>query len=122
MTKTDIFLLGLTVLFVALAMALSWLLAAAPGRRATTVTAQRGDDSPRAAGVLPLNINTATAGRAGRLWTGIGQVLAQRIVDYRNANGPFAAVDDLLEVDGIGPGILESIRTQITSQTEDTQE
>ena len=46
------------------------------------------------------------------------QVLAQRIVDYRNANGPFASVDDLLEVNGIGPGILETIRPQITTEEE----
>ena len=49
---------------------------------------------------------------------GIGQVLAQRIVDYRNANGPFASVDGLLEVKGLGPGILEAIRPQITAEEE----
>ena len=65
----------------------------------------------------PLNINTATADQLETL-DGIGQVLAQRIVDYRNANGPFASVDDLLEVNGIGPGILETIRPQITTEEE----
>ena len=82
-----------------------------------TVTAQRGDDSPRQPESCPLNINTATAGQLETL-DGIGQVLAQRIVDYRNANGPFASVDDLLEVNGIGPGILETIRPQITTEEE----
>ena len=49
---------------------------------------------------------------------GIGPVLAQRIVEYREANGPFASVEGLLEVKGLGPGILEAIRPQITAEEE----
>mgnify|MGYP001536314633 CR=1 FL=1 len=78
---------------------------------------QQGVNNPRQSESCPLNINTATAGQLETL-DGIGQVLAQRIVDYRNANGPFASVDDLLEVNGIGPGILETIRPQITTEEE----
>ena len=107
-TKTEIFLLVLTLLFAALSAALFF--TGRPQSEGYTVTAQHGDDSP-------LNINTATAGQLETL-DGIGQVLAQRIVDYRNANGPFASVDDLLEVNGIGPGILETIRPQITTEEE----
>ena len=47
-----------------------------------------------------------------------GPVLAQRIVEYREANGPFASVEGLLEVKGLGPGILEAIRPQITAEEE----
>ena len=65
----------------------------------------------------PLNINTATAAQLETL-DGIGPVLAQRIVEYREANGPFASVDGLLEVKGLGPGILEAIRPQITAEEE----
>ena len=65
----------------------------------------------------PLDLNRATTQELTTL-PGIGEVLAQRIVDYRNANGPFASVDDLLEVNGIGPGILETIRPQITTEEE----
>ena len=97
-TKTEIFLLVLTLLFAALSAALFF-------------------TGPRQPESCPLNINTATAGQLETL-DGIGQVLAQRIVDYRNANGPFASVDDLLEVNGIGPGILETIRPQITTEEE----
>ena len=82
-----------------------------------TVTTQRDDAGPQEPQSGPLNINTATAAQLETL-DGIGQVLAQRIVDYRNANGPFASVDDLLEVNGIGPGILETIRPQITIEEE----
>ena len=42
----------------------------------------------------------------------------QRIVEYREANGPFASVEGLLEVKGLGPGILEAIRPQITAEEE----
>ena len=49
---------------------------------------------------------------------GIGPVLSQRIVEYREANGPFASVEGLLEVKGLGPGILEAIRPQLTAEEE----
>jgi len=45
---------------------------------------------------------------------GIGEVLAQRIVDYRSENGPFRTVEDLLKVSGIGSATLEQIRDFIT--------
>jgi competence protein ComEA len=60
-----------------------------------------------------LNINTASAADFESL-SGIGEVLAAAIVDYRTQNGPFASVDDLEDVSGIGPATLEEIRDQIT--------
>jgi len=45
---------------------------------------------------------------------GIGEVLAQRIVDYRSENGPFRRIEDLLKVSGIGPATLEKIKDFIT--------
>jgi competence protein ComEA len=45
---------------------------------------------------------------------GIGEVLAQRIVDYRSQDGPFRTVEDLLKVSGIGPATLEQIRDLVT--------
>ena len=60
-----------------------------------------------------VNVNTATATELEEL-PGIGEVLAQRIVDYRTDNGPFASVDQLLDVSGIGDSILESIRELVT--------
>jgi len=45
---------------------------------------------------------------------GIGEVLAQRIVDYRDENGPFKRIEDLLQVKGIGKGTLEKIQDYIT--------
>jgi competence protein ComEA len=60
-----------------------------------------------------ININSATATELEAL-SGIGEVLAATIVEYRTTNGPFTAVDDLLDVSGIGPATLEEIRDQIT--------
>ena len=60
-----------------------------------------------------LNINTATTQELTML-PGIGEVLAQRIVDYRNTNGPFRSVDDLLNVEDIGPVRLGNIYDYIT--------
>jgi competence protein ComEA len=60
-----------------------------------------------------VNINTASATELETL-SGIGEVLAGAIVDYRTENGPFASVDDLEDVSGIGPATLEEIRDQVT--------
>jgi len=59
-----------------------------------------------------ININTATAAELETL-PGIGPVLAQRIVDYRKANGPFATIEDIKNVSGIGEGIFEEIKELI---------
>ena len=64
------------------------------------------------AGAL-ININTATATEFETL-SGIGEVLAAAIVDYRTENGPFTSVDELEDVSGIGPSTLDEIRDQVT--------
>lgn len=69
-----------------------------------TVTPSIGD---------PVNINTADAALLDTL-PGIGPTTAQRIIDYRTENGPFAQVDDLVKVPGIGPTTLEALRPLIT--------
>ncbi|MCX5991094.1 MAG: ComEA family DNA-binding protein [Chloroflexi bacterium] len=60
-----------------------------------------------------VNINTASAAELETL-SGIGPVRAQAIIDYRNGNGLFRTIDDLINVPGIGPKTLEAIRDQIT--------
>jgi competence protein ComEA len=59
-----------------------------------------------------VNVNTATAGELAQL-PGIGPSKAQAIVDHR-AQQPFAKVDDLAKVKGIGDKLLESLRDQVT--------
>ena len=62
---------------------------------------------------VPLNVNTAGAAALEEL-PGIGPALAAAIVDHRQRHGPFAAVDELVEVSGIGPAKLEQIRPLAT--------
>lgn len=59
-----------------------------------------------------VNINTADSTTLQTI-SGIGQSKAEKIIAYRNANGFFASVDDLVNVSGIGEKTLESIRDSI---------
>jgi comEA protein len=45
---------------------------------------------------------------------GIGFTTAQRIIDYRQQNGPFSKIEDIINVPGIGPGVYERIKNLIT--------
>jgi len=61
----------------------------------------------------PLNINQANSSQLDDL-PGIGPTYAERIVKYREEHGPFASVDDLQNVSGIGQKTIDKIRDQIT--------
>jgi len=60
-----------------------------------------------------ININTASAAELERL-PGIGPALAQSIVDFRQAHGPFGTVEEIMDVQGIGQGVFEDVRELIT--------
>lgn len=61
-----------------------------------------------------VNLNTADVATLEAGLLGIGPAKAQAIVDHRNNNGPFASVDELLEVKGIGPATLEKNRDRLS--------
>jgi len=60
-----------------------------------------------------ININTASSFELESL-PGIGPTTAQKILDYREENGPFFSIEDIINVSGIGPGTYERIKDLIT--------
>ncbi|WP_460952634.1 ComEA family DNA-binding protein [Pseudomonas marginalis] len=60
-----------------------------------------------------VNLNAADAETLRRDLFGIGAAKAKAIVAYRESNGPFTAVDELLEVKGIGKALLEKNRERL---------
>lgn len=60
-----------------------------------------------------IDLNTADAATLQKELTGVGEAKAQSIIAYRETNGPFASVDELLEVKGIGKAILDRNRGKL---------
>ncbi|MCM3659644.1 ComEA family DNA-binding protein [Georgenia satyanarayanai] len=90
----------------------------------------RAGEEPRGAGAAPpdvdagpaagepaaeggvVDLNSADLAALDTL-PGVGPAIAQRILDWRDANGPFHSVEELLEVAGIGPATLEKLRERV---------
>ena len=60
-----------------------------------------------------ININTASKEELMQL-EGVGSAIAERIVEYREANGPFEAPEDIMNVKGIGESTYEKNKDRIT--------
>ena len=86
----------------------------APRQKAAAVSPETAPEPTAQDTGFPVDINTADAAELARL-PGIGEVLAQRIIDYRSTYGSFAAVEQLTMVDGIGEGKMEAIADLITT-------
>ena len=98
----------LLVFFLSLSISLSYIFLYAPPIFSEPV--------PLATSVLPsgkVNLNTADAERLIEL-PGIGEVIAQRILAYRQEKGAFESIDELKEVSGIGDKTFEKLRELIT--------
>ena len=111
--------LGLTLLFVL--GTLWWFHSTRPQEGVTLVEVSEDRqetapvEKPEAPGMLEgevLDLNTATLADLTRL-PGIGQTKAQASQAWREAHGPFRAVEDLLSVDGIGEKTWETLRPYV---------
>jgi competence protein ComEA len=62
---------------------------------------------------VKIDLNAADAPTLQRELAGVGEAKAKAIVAYRETNGPFASIDELLEVKGIGKAILDKNREKL---------
>ena len=78
-----------------------------------TAFAEAAGTSASVQQMMTININTATAEAISNALTGVGVTRADAVVAYREANGAFTSIDQLLNVKGVGEKILEKNRGRI---------
>ena len=86
---------------------------------AAVAGAQNKATTPKAAATVtatataPVNLNTATAEQLATI-PGVGPKMAERIIDYRQKNGSFKKIEELMNVQGIGEKSFLKLRTLVT--------
>jgi competence protein ComEA len=86
---------------------------------AAAVSAQNKATTPKAAATAtataaaPVNLNTATVEQLATI-PGVGPRMAERIIDYRQKNGGFKKVEDLMNVSGVGEKSFLKMKPLIT--------
>jgi competence protein ComEA len=115
LTRTEKILLAVSAAFLCLLLA-CYLRDSAAGRNGAAVVEtqfEAAESEIAPVSTAKLNLNTATAEELQEL-PGIGEVLAQRIVDYREEHGAFQKIQEIENVNGIGEGKFSDIEDQIT--------
>jgi competence protein ComEA len=100
--------------FSALALITVWRLSQAGGQNRLIEVQQAQQHAVR----FQVDINTADWPELIQL-PGIGNTLARRIVEFRQAHGPFSKTDDLIHIKGIGPVIMERLRPYLLPLPDD---
>ena len=95
------------------ALALSIVLVVAAASVAAQDAGSRQQPSKAPAASAVLNINTATAADLQKL-PGVGAATAERIVEYRQKNGPFKKIEELMNVRGIGEKSFLKLKPMVT--------
>ena len=82
---------------------------------ATALSAQTKTPAPKpaATATAPVNLNTATAEQLATI-PGVGPRMAERIIDYRQKNGGFKKIEDLMNVSGVGEKSFLKMKPLIT--------
>lgn len=111
---SGLLLIAAGIIFLALLFFNFWLFP--PGKGLEPVKLESSIDTMESSSVPempgPINLNTATLEELDSL-PGIGEVLAQRILDYREEYGGFQSLEDLMKVDGIGESTFEELKGKI---------
>lgn len=118
-TKTELALLLLAAVFLVLVGTLYRSAMTSAVGTDYTITTQRHTEETVTPEPMPLvDINTADAQQLQTL-KGIGPALAERIITYREEHGPFASVEELLLVSGIGESTLAGFSDRVTAGASD---
>ncbi len=100
-------------LIFALLTSASILAVAAPAERPEMPKAPLVMEAVATSSKEKIDLNDADATILQKELSGVGEAKAKAIVTYRETNGPFASVDELLEVKGIGKAILDRNRDKL---------
>ncbi len=112
-TKTHVLLLLMTACFLVALLFIAVRAGSYADGTDYTISVSRGGEPETVQGEGRININTADSDLLQTL-PGIGKVTAERIIRYREENGPFAHIEELLDVPGIKESTMDGLRGKIT--------